>query len=279
MPFTLIKGTYHVVGYSPDGDSIRFQAADNANWDLLDGPPAGLNGRGHVQLRLEAIDTLETHFRNTHQPLELALAALNALMDDLGIENVTWNPSHTMVTGASDGVEGYIISRQVERNNRPVAFAFAGEAPEEDGATVFLTPERLRGSANYQQVESGMAYPTYYKGLFADLRAEFTAAAQNARQAGLGIWQRDATLAGFEVNGIRSIEEDVVILPKLFRRLAEYLDGGGVSMDGFLEFLEAKNEPVLIIPTAHPTHFDDIIEVDGQSLRMLVAPEEVLFEG
>lgn len=26
MPFTIIKGTYHVVGYSPDGDSIRFQA-------------------------------------------------------------------------------------------------------------------------------------------------------------------------------------------------------------------------------------------------------------
>lgn len=26
MPFFLIKGTFHVVGYQPDGDSIRFQA-------------------------------------------------------------------------------------------------------------------------------------------------------------------------------------------------------------------------------------------------------------
>lgn len=279
MPFSLIKGTFHVVGYSPDGDSIRFQAVDKANWAKLEGPPAKLNGRDHAQLRLEAIDTLETHFRNTHQPLELALAALNALMDDLGIENLMWNASHTMVTSASDAVEGYILSRQVERNNRPVAFAFAGEAPEADGASVELLPERLRQSVNYQQVASGMAYPTYYTGLFSDLRAEFTAAAQNARQAGLGVWQRDATTTGFEVHGIQTIEADVVILPKLFRRLAEYLEGGGVSMDGFRDFLKAKNEPVIIIPAAHATHFDNIIKVNGQGLRMTVPPEDVMFDG
>ncbi|MDD5267120.1 MAG: hypothetical protein PHO08_08320 [Methylococcales bacterium] len=43
MPFHLIKGTFHVVGYSPDGDSIWFQADDLGNWGLLDGPPVGLN--------------------------------------------------------------------------------------------------------------------------------------------------------------------------------------------------------------------------------------------
>jgi len=30
MSFTLIKGTFHVIGYSPDGDSIRFNAKDPA---------------------------------------------------------------------------------------------------------------------------------------------------------------------------------------------------------------------------------------------------------
>ena len=35
MPFNLIKGTFHVVGYSPDGDSIRFRAEDLQNWDCL----------------------------------------------------------------------------------------------------------------------------------------------------------------------------------------------------------------------------------------------------
>ncbi len=62
MSFNLIKGTFHVVGYSPDGDSIRFQANDRNKWNLLEGPPVQPNARGHVQLRIEAIDTLETHY-------------------------------------------------------------------------------------------------------------------------------------------------------------------------------------------------------------------------
>jgi hypothetical protein len=32
MPFLVIKGTFHVAGYSADGDSIRFQADNEANW-------------------------------------------------------------------------------------------------------------------------------------------------------------------------------------------------------------------------------------------------------
>src|SRR4051812_14468705 len=66
MPFSLIKGTFHVAGYSPDGDSIRFQADDKSLWAKLSGPPAKLNAREHTQLRFEAIDTLETHYANFH---------------------------------------------------------------------------------------------------------------------------------------------------------------------------------------------------------------------
>jgi hypothetical protein len=36
MSFRVIKGTFHVVGYSPDGDSIRFKAVNEANWALLE---------------------------------------------------------------------------------------------------------------------------------------------------------------------------------------------------------------------------------------------------
>jgi hypothetical protein len=62
MSFHVIRGTFHVVDYAPDGDSIRFEADNEDQWDLLAGPPPRLNGRGHAQLRLEAIDTLETHY-------------------------------------------------------------------------------------------------------------------------------------------------------------------------------------------------------------------------
>jgi endonuclease YncB( thermonuclease family) len=278
MPFFIIKGTFHVVGYSPDGDSIRFQADNEANWAKLTGPPVTLNARRHAQLRLEAIDTLETHYRNTHQPFTLATRALDFLLQGLNITGVQWDVLRTRVTEANDGTEGYIISRNVEQNRRPVAFVFAGAPPATDGSSIFLDADRLSQSLNYQSVEAGLAYPTYYKGLFSDLRAALTEAASRARQANLEIWAADRTNTGFAVESLESISEEHIILPKLFRRLAEYLEVGG-SVVGFKEFLDAKAEGITIISAAHFTHFDTVVEVDGNVVRMTEPPENLVFEG
>jgi len=83
---------------------------------------------------LRSIDTLETHYRGAHQPLELATKA-------------------------------------------------------------------LRESLNYRFLEAGLAYPTYYKGLFPDLRAVLTYAASRARKANLEIWAKDHTNTGLVVEG------------------------------------------------------------------------------
>lgn len=278
MSFHVIRGTFHVTGYSPDGDSIRFKADDDDNWELLDGPPAKRNARGHAQLRLEAIDTLETHFQNVHQPLTFAKQAMDHLMAQFGVTGVQWNAQGTMVTQANDGTAGYIISREVEKNRRPVAFAFAGVPPEADGAEVFLDAARVEQSANAEMLRSGLAYPTYYKGLFPDLRAALTAIAASARQGGKGIWPQDKTNAGFTVTGMQSITEDHVILPKLFRRLAAYLEAGG-TVAGFVQYLTSLAEEVLIISTAHATHFDTVIEVTGDTVKMTEPPENLMFSG
>ncbi len=37
MPFYLIKGTFHIEGYSPDGDSVRFRADNKEHWAKLSG--------------------------------------------------------------------------------------------------------------------------------------------------------------------------------------------------------------------------------------------------
>jgi hypothetical protein len=42
MSFTLIRGTYHIQGYKPDGDSIRFGALDSAHWKKLTERPEGM---------------------------------------------------------------------------------------------------------------------------------------------------------------------------------------------------------------------------------------------
>ena len=278
MPFVVIKGTFHVEGYSPDGDSVRFMAENREHWAKLSGRTAELNARGHAQLRFEAIDTLETHYLNMHQPLALATGALERLLEGLNITDVEWNEARTTVTAANDGTQGYILSREVEENGRPVAFVYAGTPPEEDGSEIFLNANRMSESLNQRALEEGFAYPTYYKGLFHDLREALTETVARARQAQRGVWAVDRTNAGFEVEGLHSITDEHVILPKLFRRLAEYLQAGG-SVAGFKEFLEAKEEEIIVISTVHPTHFDTVVEVEGNTVRLSEPPENLIFEG
>lgn len=278
MPFFIIKGTFHVLGYSPDGDSIRFQADDETNWAKLSGPPVTLNARRHAQLRLEAIDTLETHYRNVQQPEALATLALDFLLRGLNITGVQWDVLRTRITQANDGTEGYILSRTVEPNRRPVAFAFSGPPPDADGSSIILKADLLSHSMNYKSLEEGLAYPTYYQGLFSDLRSALTDASARARQANAGVWAEDRTNTGFEVNGIQSITDEHVILPKLFRRLAEYLEAGG-PINGFKEFLEMKADGVTIISSAHFTHLDTLVSINGNVVRMTEPPENLVFEG
>jgi hypothetical protein len=278
MPFRVIRGLFHVKGYSPDGDSIRFEPLNPSKLDLLDGPPAKMNARGHVQLRLEAIDTLETHFQGSHQPLEFARKATDHLMAQLGVTGIVWNAAGTKVEEANDGVPGYIVSREVERNRRPVAFAYSGTPAESDGASLFLDAARVALSANAEMLRSGLAYPTYYKGLFSDLRVALTGLVTAAKAEGRGLWPHDKTMSGCEVTGMASITEEHVIIPKLFRRLADYLEAGG-PVSGFKAFLEGMEEEVLVISTAHTTHYDTVVDVTGNVVKMTEPPENLIFRG
>lgn len=66
--YTLIQGTYYVVGMSPDADSIKFKADDPAHWHKINTDnrdkleKALAKEGGIVTIRLQAIDALETHY-------------------------------------------------------------------------------------------------------------------------------------------------------------------------------------------------------------------------
>lgn len=275
MSFTLIKGTFHVKGYCPDGDSIRFKALDPNIWRKLYGPPAGLNGSGHAQLRMEAIDALETHFCGFHQPLKLARKATNFLLSSLGIDDVVWNRAQSEILYAEDGTQGYILSRTTEKNRRPVSFVFAGRADWKDGNEVFLDSDLLRKSLNYRLMAKGLVYPTYYNGLFCELRAEFTKAMAEAKSDGKGLWQHDKTNVGFSAD-LDSLTEQSVILPKLFRRVVEHTSSGE-DAGGFKKFLASSCEPLVKTPQVHFTRLDAVVETDGDLVRLTEAPEDLIF--
>ncbi|MGH3022300.1 MAG: thermonuclease family protein [Gaiellaceae bacterium] len=289
MPFTVISGTFHLVGrtrtgrltgFEPDGDSIQFRPHKPKLLDGLErtGSPWRRSSIGSTQLRFEGIDALELHFDGLHQPRPLADQARDFLTGKLALNPVPYEPPsliQVLPPVARDATPGYILSRALEPHGRPVAFAFTGDAPDVDGASFFLTSTALKRSLNYKILAAGHAYPLFYDTLFRDLRESYTRAVASARQKRLGLWAQDRTRTGLYVSTRDKLARDAVVFPKLFRRLAEYLKVS-TSMIGFLPWLEATKEQVLDLTTSGFTHLDDLLDRSGRTISMKVDPEKIV---
>ncbi|MBN2510992.1 MAG: thermonuclease family protein [Spirochaetales bacterium] len=281
MSFKVIKGTFHITGYSPDGDSIRFKADNDNDWSLLEGGKVRLNKKGHAQLRIEAIDTLETHYKCEHQPPEFAKLATDTLFSLLGIKQVVWNAAGSKVASASDGTKGYVVSRMAEKYGRPVSFVFPESAELSTVKELFLDGKTVKKSVNYKLLKKGLAYPTFYDGMFYDLRELFAKAAVSAREKKKGLWEGDRTNRFFTVGSLSDITDTHVLLPKLFRRITAYMKiHGSFHPLEFKKWLEADPEKVLILSILHFTHLDNLIITDKKGrIKLTTEPENLVFLG
>ena len=130
--YTLIKGSFHVVGFSPDDDSLMFKANNDRHWAKVQTTYADIfaerltQADGAVQLRLQGIDALETHYspspiatpkhlkdkendnlekpkpKSHHQPEEFADLATAVFLNYLGVNRVKWSSrwGHTWIDKA-----------------------------------------------------------------------------------------------------------------------------------------------------------------------------------
>src|SRR4051812_16136717 len=177
MPMTLVKGHYRIVGASPDGDSVRFYPLDPAVWAAA-GIVVRTNSTGGVQLRLDAIDALETHYTPPHarspwrQPADLGDGAAAALLKLLGFRNVVRDERGYVTSAAPVQTPGYILTRFADKYGRAVATAFPGgrRGRGVDGSGIYLDVDELHRSVNYQLLRAGWVYPTFYSKLYVDLR-------------------------------------------------------------------------------------------------------------
>src|SRR3954454_2579268 len=131
MPMTLVKGHYRILGASPDGDSVRFYPQDPGVCDAA-GIVVRTNSTGGGQLRLDAIDALETHYTPPHprspwrQPAALGDAAASALVDLLGFRDGVRDDRGYVTTAIPEQTAGYILTRFADKSGRAVATAFPG---------------------------------------------------------------------------------------------------------------------------------------------------------
>src|SRR3954449_11450931 len=155
MPMTLVKGDYRIVGASPDGDSVRFYPQDPGVWAAA-GIVVRTNSTGGVQLRLDAIDALETHYTPPHatspwrQPADLGDGAASALLDLLGFRNVVRDERGYVTSATPEQTPGYILTRFADKYGRAVATAFPGgrRGRAVDGSSIYLDVDEMHRSVN-----------------------------------------------------------------------------------------------------------------------------------
>ncbi|MCX5589118.1 thermonuclease family protein [Streptomyces erythrochromogenes] len=296
MSMLLIKGSFRVDGGAePDGDTLPFVPDDVADWKLVGGRARVVpKADGRAAVRLEGVDALETHYRKTgygperHQPRKLGHLAADALLKHLGFTSIDRHENET-VTTVPVQVPGFILTSGADAYGRCIALAFDGSVrpPVYSGYEVAVDEDLMKRSANYRLVEDGLAYPMFYPGLPGYLRDLLRDAAREARNSAppKGVWAEDKTTGGALIDGIGSITDDdtgVVILPKLFRRLKDYLDSGSgvTSLAGFAAYLAGAADEYRHLPDGRTkTGLHRLIEIseDGKTLRMTRSSDELLF--
>ncbi|EQD86083.1 hypothetical protein N599_11505 [Saccharopolyspora erythraea D] len=283
MSVIVIEGTYRLVGSRPDGDSIRFYPNKPAEWDLVPGP-VRRNAKGGAQLRFDGIDTLETHYPTkageVHQPPKFGQAALQELLTWVGFTDVRRDERDTVTSTVPEHAPGYIFTRGADVHGRCVAFAGRGRAPGPSGEPMHVDVAAVQQTANHHLLLQGMAYPTFYRKLFPDLRTEMIDATERAKSRRSGLWPFDLTFSGIKVEGLSQLTESAVIMPKLFRRLADYLvlNDGDPSLAGFRDYVEERGDRLFIISTGHSTGFDFVINVADQTVKLTTPLEDLVFE-
>jgi len=273
--YKVIAGTFHVKGFQPDGDSIRFQANKPEHWDFFQWETAADKASKKKQLRVEAIDAMETHYEGYHQPRPFALAAMEALLELINIKDVTYSLSMTQIVDADDGKAGFIASADVDRFGRPVSYVFPKSAKLTDGAVMDSAILPIEDSINFQLAREGLVYPTFYTTTDRTFAEKIRAVVARARKTKRGIWSIDKT-SDFTLWDIRTLEEDILLMPKLFRRIVSFFDNYS-DFGKLQEYMSKQRDNLVLWDGTKKKSLADLMTISGRRIRMKTPVEDILF--
>lgn len=225
--YLVASGHLLVLGKQPDGDSVRFRPQDpDVLRQLAHGERVEPSADGSVQLRLDGIDAPELHYAGHRQPF--GDLSRDAFLRLLGFREVTHAANHMTVTAAAPStLPAVIVARMAEVHGRPVAFLFTGATADalraRHGTHLEVDEGLLAASANLRLLATGDVYPLLYTSTSPVLRTAIADVAVRARAARLGVHAADAT-SRFSVVDHKSVGQGGdLVLPKLFRRVTEWL--------------------------------------------------------
>jgi hypothetical protein len=296
VSYTLLRGEFVIryadlprQGPEPDGDTVKFRPDTPALVETLprvSGVPAKINGRG-ISVRFEAIDALETHFEETHQELAGANDARDAMLAALGFTNVKFfqDAPNQVQSADQDSLRGHVLSNGIDANGRMIGFVYTGDPARPDGATVFLDEAGVDASVNARLLAAGRVYPAFYGSLPATLRTHLAASSRAARaaQPPLGLWPRSTA----DPNGAAAVADltalqQLVLWPKLFRRVVSYFAAGFTNFDGFDSWLRAdpvhRDDKLFLLDRLENGNLHDVVSASGSTLQLTAWPEEFIIE-
>lgn len=293
--YTLITGDFYIRypdlprnGPEPDGDTINF-LPDND--DLVRSLPRFSNrgpDRRHLGTygtRFEGIDTLETHFENQHQDLTFARAARDHMLDKMGFGAVKfWEDLPNKIESAEHHpVRGYLLANGVESNGRLLALVYPGEPDlaAADGDPVFVDVERLDRSVNVSLVRAGLAYAELYATMPLELIEHLRGVIKEVRANTTGMWPQEAvtTERRVQLTGLTELSQ-LVMFPKLYRRLVKYFKDGHVDLAAFDVWVRADpvdRDDTALLPTGEPGNLHDLYDVNADGIQLQFLPEELMF--
>ncbi|HBF32912.1 thermonuclease family protein [Rhizobium sp.] len=258
--YRYIPGTIVIIGKQPDGDSVRFKPQDESLLaDIYRAHLLRPSKDGSHQLRLEGIDTPETHYESEAQPRG-AIARDYLLRDLLGFGALTLS-GETVTAAEPQTLEAGILTASADVHGRPISYLTLAGNPFGANQTGAITKATLKASINYRLITSGMAYPMLYSSAPVEQRTIMSAAAKAARDSNLGVWSVDKT-DRFALTDLSSVgwktrsepgtlEESgegvaQLIFPKLFRRACDFFKSGQTDLVEWLTATEKENDRVIV---------------------------------
>jgi hypothetical protein len=290
--YTIIRGEFHIFypdlprsGPQPDGDTVTFKPAQPSLVEHLQrfsdhGPD--FNGRGMISLRFEGIDALETHYHEMRQKLKWANAAREKLLGRLGFGRVTFWPDlpNNVQAVQHNPVQGFVFANGIESHGRLLGLVYPGDPPAADGTRFRVEPEHLRRSANFGQVTDGLAFAELYDTMPLLLQNVLRQELETSRTAGNGFWPHEdvSTTKSATISTLAQLQE-LVMWPKLFRRLADYFAAGNVGLGAFDDWV--RNDPVhrddaLRLPDGEAGNMHDTYDIQGNTLKLKFDPWKLM---